>query len=138
MSSWFERPRVRCPACQYDVAQTLTDGFDLCPECGGPISIETCARYVDAISRRARRLIYAAWIAPLVPSLLVFLNFRVLLLAPLGVGLVYGSWVWIERWLEPRGAWLRAIGPALAILIIDAALGFVLMLAVLTAAEFAR
>ena len=44
-----------CPACSYDVEPSLDADAEVCPECGGAISRETCA--VDEELRSVRSLV---------------------------------------------------------------------------------
>lgn len=52
--------RFACPKCDYDVAQTLGDGLDRCPECGVPIAEATC----EAVPRSIRRRLGVAVFLP--------------------------------------------------------------------------
>jgi hypothetical protein len=130
---WHVRATQRCWRCEYDVTQTLQDGFRRCPECGSEISGESCERDVEFLPRRARRWIYASWLAPIVvAAVTVELRPRLLwVIAPICVAGVLAGWWWIERWLSGRGALGRAWLPALLILLIDSLLviGLLLVLA---------
>lgn len=124
----MERARLVCPACGYDVAQTIEDGFSICPECGGPADAITCSREVEQISGGARGIIYLAWFLPVVAAALAWLDPRFVWVLVATLAGVYLSWFGIERWLRPRGAWRRAIAPALAVMVLDLlALGVMVM-----------
>jgi hypothetical protein len=116
---WYERSSQLCPECKYDVAQTLSDGFYVCPECGAPVTEDLCRREVHLIPRGHRALIYAAWSLPLVGALPSLLAPRLWWLSVAGALAVYASWVWIHQWLNEPCAWRRAIAPALAVLLLE-------------------
>jgi hypothetical protein len=116
---WYERANLLCPACRYDVVQTLRDGFYICPECGGPITEESCRREVELIPGGKRRLIYAAWSLPLVGAVPTIFVPSLWWLIVLGALAVYASWVAVVRWLNERGAWRRAIVPTMAVLLLE-------------------
>ena len=120
MSAWHTREVLKCPKCGYDVGQTLADGFEVCPECGAGIDEATCARDVEMIGARARVVIYWLWVFPVIVGWCSLTDGRLLAGSCLvSVSAVYGTWFWIERWLEPLGAWRRAIGPAVAVLMLE-------------------
>jgi hypothetical protein len=121
MPSWFVIETFRCRSCEYDVTQTLRDGFGICPECGGDISFETCDRDLSAISPEARRLIYLSWALPLAAAVAGAMVqspavFWLLMLPALAA--IYAGWWYVERFTAGPGAWYRAILPALAVLVL--------------------
>lgn len=107
------RDRLLCPSCRYDVAQTLADGFDRCPECGGEVHEGICRFTLQWLPGRLRNSFYngliAAFILP--PLMTVVLNVFEDRITPLWAGLVFVvvvlnigwcvmSGVLIERWLS--------------------------------------
>lgn len=122
MGTWYERWRLLCPRCGYDVGQTLRDGFRICPECGTEIDEDRCARDVDQLPRRVRAAVYITWAMAFPMLALTTLEpWLAVWCAPAAAGPVYAGWWWVERWLAGGAAWKRAIGPALAVLVIEEA-----------------
>lgn len=55
---------LACPACGYDVYQTIADGFSRCPECGTRVSLGICTdRHLLRQDRRSAAFVLAlmAW-----------------------------------------------------------------------------
>ena len=109
-----------CPACKYDVRQTLDDGFGVCPECGAAIDWETCDRAEQPLGFFPRLLIYAVWLSPTLvlpvqAAALANLALAVLVLPVTLLSLtgVLATWIWIEHRTgspDPVGS---ALGPAI-------------------------
>lgn len=125
----FEREVLQCPGCEYDVAQTIHDGIETCPECGGAVSVETCQREIERLPRQLRRFAYFSWALPFVLTfvglwfgrwvggLAMFLAAQVA---------VYAGWVRVEMWLRTPNPWTAAIAPTAALFLLEGAAAFVL------------
>lgn len=55
---------LRCPHCTYDATRTLADGLGACPECGSPISEETCRLTPYDVTRTGSLIDSAMLIVP--------------------------------------------------------------------------
>ncbi len=61
--------QFNCPRCSYDVSATLADGLEVCPECGGAVSIEDVAPD-DRGLRIALRWVIWLWVYGLTTGML--------------------------------------------------------------------
>lgn len=99
---------LRCPACKYDVSQTLRDGIEKCPECGWEIDRRLCIISHRRTPTPRQALLLAVWLlgpwvvlaigiaSQIIDSVLVRL-FGYCLALPMAAGVTVVWWVHYER-----------------------------------------
>ncbi len=117
---WHTRTSLHCPACGYDVTQTIADAFERCPECGNGVSPEICTTKVRTIPALARAGLAIFWMSPLLTTPIVVGIIEAYfgtgapagtVLAVYGTNLlaIYLTWWRVERWAQPNDAAGRAV-----------------------------
>lgn len=125
----LKRTELRCPRCEYDVAQTIRDGRAVCPECGSPVSEDLCTRLDRLLPGRYRLALVLTWLPSIPLTACVFAAGETPLAfipAAIGIAPVYLAMWRAERWLHVTGACTRAAGMTVGVVILNLAIATVI------------
>jgi hypothetical protein len=113
MAGLLSRERLLCPACGYDVEQTVRDRIGVCPECGAAVSADIC--------RVESRVIPESWwwpvtlasfaptiavVAAIVLGMMTDVGWPLGGLLPFSLSAMAIAWWKVERRLEPEASFL--------------------------------